>query len=185
MPMQAVVQEVALPIGADTLKGDEASRPVGCEDAVITVSHDPVKSEVAALARQFYYTRQLAEEVAHQPAADERVVQYASDLAQYANDLEFYARQVALSLEMPVMVNKPYLPVDLAEMPLPLAFLAASANLALSKAATSRASARRRSPGHDRDAGCVNPRVVTLAAQRSFRKKAADCERRRWEATFL
>lgn len=111
---------VAIPIGSGIVLGSERP-PYGCDvDERTAVHHDPIHGELADCARALYYTRRLSEDLAHNGDAPEPIRNWAEDVAKYSNDLEFFARQLALSLKMPVMVEPPYLPVDMAAMPLAL-----------------------------------------------------------------
>merc|ERR1712232_1431251 len=99
--------------------------PYGCEDVKAGVLHHPVKGQLAELAREMYYVRKAVEQIAHNEMGGKDVQFYAGDLAKYANNLEFVARQIGLAMDMPILVNPPYLPVDLHSFSLP-AILAAS-----------------------------------------------------------
>mmetsp|Transcript_74902 Transcript_74902/g.118093 ORF Transcript_74902/g.118093 Transcript_74902/m.118093 type:complete len:153 (+) Transcript_74902:57-515(+) len=115
--------EIAIPIGYGIVL-DADRPPYGCDiDDKIAVHHHPMRGQIAAAARSLYYTRRLAEDLAHLEDAPETVRHWSEDVAKYANDLEFFVRQLGLGLKMPVMVEEPYLPLDMRSMPLPLMLL--------------------------------------------------------------
>merc|ERR1719183_1302276 len=115
--------EIAIPIGSGIVLPSERP-PYGCDlDERIAVNHDPVHGELADCARALFYTRRLAEDLAHNNDAAGPVRNWAEDVARYSNDLEFFTRQIGLGIKMPVMVDPPYLPVDMSAMPLPLLFM--------------------------------------------------------------
>merc|ERR1719235_1468275 len=116
--------EIAIPIGSGIVLQSE--RPeYGCDiDQRVSVTHDPAFAELADCTRALYYTRRLADDLAHNTGAPKTVRNWAADVAKYSNDLEFFARQVALGLKMPVMVEEPYLPIDMASVPQALLLLA-------------------------------------------------------------
>eukprot|EP00927_Polykrikos_kofoidii_P060063 TRINITY_DN55133_c0_g1_i1.p1 TRINITY_DN55133_c0_g1~~TRINITY_DN55133_c0_g1_i1.p1 ORF type:complete len:222 (-),score=12.60 TRINITY_DN55133_c0_g1_i1:127-792(-) len=114
--MSVFAGEIALPIGSTDLWAPEPPPP-GCGELQNVVEHHPVKGQLAAVARQMFFTRKLAEEIAHQQPIDERVYHYAADVAKYANDLEFFTRQLGIAMNMPIMTKKPFLPVDLRGIP--------------------------------------------------------------------
>merc|ERR1719498_750491 len=115
--------EIAIPIGSGLILPSDRP-PYRCDiDERIAVHHDPIAGEIADCTRALYYTRRLSEDLAHNGAAPKPVRIWAEDVARYSNDLEFFARQLALSLKMPVMVDEPYLPVDIQAMPMPLLLL--------------------------------------------------------------
>eukprot|EP00933_Yihiella_yeosuensis_P025912 TRINITY_DN20101_c0_g1_i2.p1 TRINITY_DN20101_c0_g1~~TRINITY_DN20101_c0_g1_i2.p1 ORF type:complete len:139 (+),score=16.43 TRINITY_DN20101_c0_g1_i2:105-521(+) len=72
-----------------------------------------IHSEVASLARDLYFTRRSAEDLAHLSMAPEKVRKYAGDVAKYAHVLEFFTRQLGLAMKMPTGVTPPYLPTDI------------------------------------------------------------------------
>merc|ERR1712217_789209 len=112
-------------IGNQRLVGMPRSQ-FGCANATAEVEHHPVNGKVADVARAVYYTRRAGEEIAHNEQAPDKVKKYAAEVALYAHDLEFFTRQLGLALNMPVMVEPPYLPVDMAALPPPQLLLLAS-----------------------------------------------------------
>uniref|UniRef100_A0A7S0ABF3 Uncharacterized protein n=1 Tax=Pyrodinium bahamense TaxID=73915 RepID=A0A7S0ABF3_9DINO len=124
-----VLDEIALTTGSSSLVGTERA-PFGCGAARAEVEHRPVEGSLADAARALYYTRRTAEDLAHTSAAPEKVQHYAADVAKYAHDLEFFARQLGLAVKMPIMVEPPYLPVDVAAVSPALVLLAPNALLA-------------------------------------------------------
>mmetsp|Transcript_47632 Transcript_47632/g.96119 ORF Transcript_47632/g.96119 Transcript_47632/m.96119 type:complete len:164 (-) Transcript_47632:97-588(-) len=121
-----VLDEVALVTGSADLTADDRI-PFGCtaEGAdKVMMDHRPVEEDVATAARSLYYLRRSAEDLAHWEKAPRNIRNYAGDVAKYAHDLEFFTRQLGLGLKMPIMVEPPYLPIDIAAMPVALSLWA-------------------------------------------------------------
>mmetsp|Transcript_77568 Transcript_77568/g.179834 ORF Transcript_77568/g.179834 Transcript_77568/m.179834 type:complete len:195 (+) Transcript_77568:71-655(+) len=116
---------IAMITGSSYLEEDAG--PYGCGAKEVDVRHRPVEGEMANVARSLYYTRRIAEGLAHDQRAPQKIQKYAADVAKYSHELEFFSRQLGLAMKMPIMVNPPYLPVDLAQSPLEISLAGALA----------------------------------------------------------
>ncbi|CAD7936394.1 unnamed protein product [Amoebophrya sp. A120] len=88
--------------------------PYGCPCAGrgSAVAHNAIQNALATATKQFYLTRQAADDLAATTKESE-IRQLAKRAGAYAHDLEFLGRSMAMVLKMPVAVNPPFLPFDM------------------------------------------------------------------------